>query len=108
MSQWVYTMLLPIETTFLVLISIYIWRHPRTSGARFCAVVTAMMIVWLVGDYLSRIGANYDAQLLGERIKYIGVVSVPITLLIFSWSYQGKVIPPFAPPSSQLLLTSLG
>jgi PAS domain S-box-containing protein len=92
MSQWVYTILLPFEITFLILISIYTWRHPRTSGARVCAIVAALMIVWLVGDFLSRIGTTFDAQLWGERIKYIGVVSVPVMLLIFSWSYQGKII----------------
>ncbi|MEZ5427902.1 MAG: diguanylate cyclase [Pyrinomonadaceae bacterium] len=73
-------------------ICLYAWNNPQTRGAKAFALSGFASIVWMFGDFVARISPNYAGQWIGELIRYVGVETLPVALLVFVYQFCGKKI----------------
>lgn len=110
MSASLHVVVLPLEGLALLAIAAYSWRQPDTPGARAFALMNAMLVVWLLGDLGVRLSDTFAAQLLAEKIKYLGVATAPVLLLESTLAYVDRAVSArwrgilFAVPAATLLM----
>ncbi|HYE73354.1 MAG TPA: histidine kinase N-terminal 7TM domain-containing protein, partial [Blastocatellia bacterium] len=92
MMNSVYAIVLPIVVLAMIVIATSMWRHRDAPGAKQYAGIIILAIVWMGGDWLSRVGPNWEWQLFGEKVKYLGVAAIPALLWIATTAYRGQSI----------------
>jgi len=69
-------------------LAVYAWRHRATRGATLLAVLLVAWAWWGAAYALELLaGANLPQKLLWAALKYVGVVTVPVTWLAFALVY---------------------
>jgi diguanylate cyclase (GGDEF)-like protein/PAS domain S-box-containing protein len=79
-------------TVISLTIGVYAWRNRGARGARAFAVLNFVTIVWILGDIVNRLNDTYTGQWIGESIRYLGGVSMPVALLVFVYQYCGRPV----------------
>jgi diguanylate cyclase (GGDEF)-like protein/PAS domain S-box-containing protein len=87
-----------IQTLYLIIavivssfICFYAW-HRQARGSRTFAIVCLSSIVWMSGNIIGRFSESFTRQWIGELITYIGIVTLPVALYVFTNQYCGKKI----------------
>lgn len=69
----------------------YAYRHRRAApGAQAFALLMAAVAFWSLGNTFQVAGADLPTKLLWAKIQYLGVVTVPLAWLAFTFSYAGR------------------
>lgn len=74
------------------ILSIYAWRNPQTRGSKAFVAACLASILWMLGDVVGRTITTYDGQWISEIIRYLGIISMPAILFIFTNQYCGREI----------------
>ncbi|MBS1793692.1 MAG: diguanylate cyclase [Acidobacteria bacterium] len=85
----IYLIFAIIVSTF---INLYAWRNPQTRGSRAFMAASVISITWLLGDVVCRLSTTMAGKWAGEEIRYLGIVLLPVSLLVFTFQYCGKHI----------------
>ncbi len=90
---------IPFPVIYLVLaiivssaINIYAWRNPQTRGSRAFVAAGLSSSFWMLGEVIGRLTENAGGQWIGEIVRYVGVIFLPVALLVFIYQYCGKNI----------------
>lgn len=93
MMHWVYTpyaLLLIGEAILLSPLVAYVWRRRQTPGALALMVVMLAMIEWELAYALELSGADLLTKVFWAKVKYLGILTLPLAWLIFAWQYTGR------------------
>jgi diguanylate cyclase (GGDEF)-like protein/PAS domain S-box-containing protein len=102
MSVTVYEVIVPIILLALAWVAVFAWRYINTPSARVFAQMVLCVMVWLVGDLYGRLAVRLNWQLFSEDIKYLGVTTAPVLMLMFTRSFLER---PFSRRAQALLLS---
>lgn len=75
-----------------LLLCVYAWRNRQARDAKPFTVACLASVCWMFGDVVGRLSETLDGQIAAELIRYVGVVFLPLTMLVFVYSYCGKRI----------------
>ena len=90
---WLYTpFALPLfaAAAGLPVIAYYAWRHRPAPGATPLTFIVAATAFWCASYALELLGGDLATKLLWAKVKYLAVVSFPITWLAFALEYTGR------------------
>ncbi len=90
---WLYTpFALPLfaAAAGLPIIAYYAWRSRPAPGATPLTFIVAATAFWCATYALELLGGDLATKLLWAKVKYLGVVSFPITWLAFALEYTGR------------------
>ena len=73
-------------------ISFYAWRNPHTRGSRAFAAACLISTAWMTGEFVARLGASFETKWAGEIIRFFGVTTMPVAMLVFARRYCGRDI----------------
>ena len=85
-----YMISLFVVAAIFALFALRAWRRRGTPGATALAVLMAAGAVWAVAYALSLGTAGPAMGMFWGEIKYVGIVVVPLTWLIFALQYTGR------------------
>ncbi|MBN1375629.1 MAG: hypothetical protein JXA01_05705 [Dehalococcoidia bacterium] len=68
----------------------YIWRRRSVSDARSLLLVLACIIFWSVGHIIEYAFNSLEVKLFSVNASYIGMVSLPVMLFLFSLSFTKR------------------
>lgn len=83
----IYLIFAIIVSTF---INIYAWRNSQTRGSRAFMAANFISILWMFGDVVSKLSVTFAGKWTGESLRYLGIVLLPVSLLVFTYNYCGK------------------
>lgn len=75
-------------------ISIFAFKNRETHGSRAFSLACISTIIWMLGDVIGRLSDSYSGQWFGEIVRYLGITTMPVVMLIFIFQYCGKKINP--------------
>jgi len=81
---------LAIAALLSVPLAFYLWDHRKTPGAKPAAVLLLALFVWSVGYCLEVTGVELLTKLFWEKIKYFGLVTLPVALFVFSLEFSRR------------------
>jgi hypothetical protein len=93
MMHWVYTpyaLLLIGEAILLSPLVAYVWRRRQTPGALALMVAMLAMIEWELAYALELSGADLLTKVFWAKVKYLGILTLPLAWLFFAWRYTGR------------------
>ena len=86
-----YIVPLLISSIITSIVAYYAWqRRATTNGALALALLALACAEWSFGYALEIAGANLPTKIFSGKSQYIGIVSVPLALVIFAYSYLTK------------------
>ena len=81
---------LAIAALLSALLTFYMWERRHTSGAKPAAVLMLALFVWSIGYCLEFMGADLPTKLFWAKIQYFGIVTIPVSLLLFALIFSGR------------------
>src|ERR687893_2277790 len=93
MMDWRYTLyviFLSVAAAILVGFALRAWRRRSTLGATALAVLMAAGAVWAVAYAMSLVATEPSMRIFWGEIKYLGIVVVPLSWVIFALQYTGR------------------
>ena len=85
-----YALLLAIAALISVLLAFYMWDRRNSSGAKPAAILLTALFIWSIGYGLEFLGVELETKLFWAKIQYLGIVTVPIALFLFSLEFSGR------------------
>src|SRR4028118_904662 len=85
-----YVIFLSVAAAMLVGFALRAWRRRSTPGATALAVLMIAGAVWAVAYAMSLGAAESSMRIFWGEIKYLGIVVVPLTWMIFALQYTGR------------------
>jgi len=73
-----------------VVLSISAWRRRSTPGVAPFAFLTLAVAEWLIGYAFEVMSEALSTKIFWAGLKYLGIVTVPITWLLFAIQYTGR------------------
>ncbi len=71
-------------------ILLYLVRFRNARGSKPMILACVSSTIWMVGEFAAVTSNTFIGQFSGEAVKFVGVVSMPIALLVFVSRYCGK------------------
>ena len=72
-------------------VAVYVWqRRVTASGAMALALLAFACAEWSLGYALEIAGADLPTKIFWGKSQYIGIVTVPLSWIIFAYSYSTK------------------
>ncbi|MCX6008406.1 MAG: PAS domain-containing protein, partial [Chloroflexi bacterium] len=87
---WSYMAALCLSVALSLILIGYVWPRRSASGAMPLLGILVSVIFWAVGYIMEYTSIQIDAKLLAMDISYIGVMTLPVMLLIFSLRYTHR------------------
>lgn len=87
--------ILPLVASSIVagLVSVYVWQRRTTaSGAVPLVLLGLASAVWSLGYALEIAGGDLPTKIVWGKIQYLGIVTIPLLWVIFTYSYASKGI----------------
>ena len=83
---------LPLIAAVLIsgFVAIYSWRHRATHGAIALAVLALALAEWAFTYGLEIAGADLQTKLFWAKLEYLGIVTVPLSWMIFAFDYANQ------------------
>jgi len=75
-------------TVISATMAVYGWRRRSDAGAAF-ALFMGSVTVWSAAQTVAVVTPAEGTRILAERVKWIGIASVPVTFLVFAARYAG-------------------
>ncbi len=66
------------------------WQHRKTNGSLAMIALVVATFVWTLGFLLESHSSTLEGQMLFNNIGYLGSLSVPVALLVFSVNYTSE------------------
>ncbi len=91
--RWQYTpYLLPLAVAAVVTVGVglYAWRRRPAAGAAGLAGLCLAVTEWLLAYALQVAGTDWATKTLWARVRYIGIVAVPLAWVAFALEYTGR------------------
>ncbi|CAN5885699.1 hypothetical protein BH23ACT11_BH23ACT11_15930 [soil metagenome] len=85
-----YTLPLLLATAILGSLAYYTWKRRSTPGAGTFALLMAAAAWWALMYALELSGADLDTKVFWAKVKYLGVVTLPLTWFAFALGYTGR------------------
>jgi PAS domain S-box-containing protein len=85
--------ILPLVVSFVItgLVAIYAWERRATASGAIALVLLALAIAeWSLGYALEIAGADLRTKIFWGKIQYFGIVTVPLSWIIFAYSYSTR------------------
>ncbi len=76
-------------TVISATMAVYGWRRRSDAGAAF-ALFMLSVTVWSAAQTLAVVAPGEGARAFLERVKWTGIVTVPVTFLLFAARYAGR------------------
>jgi len=71
-------------------LALYVWRRRPAPGAEPFALLMLAVAVWSLGYALELGCIDLRAQVLWAKVEYLGIVTLPVTWLVFALHYAGR------------------
>ncbi len=75
-------------TVVSVVLAAYGWRRRGDAGLAFAAFMLSVT-VWSAAQTVGLVATTLETRLFLERVKWLGIASVPVTFLVFAAQYAG-------------------
>jgi len=95
---------LAIAALVSALLALYFWERRNTVGAKPATVLMLALFIWSTGYMLEFMGANLETKLLWAKIQYFGIVTLPVSLLVFALEFSGHQSQVTAPQLAALII----
>ena len=84
--------LIPLFLTALILCSMaaYLWRRRFARGAAPFIITIVALALWVISYMLELSGVNLTTKILGFKLSFIGIVTVPTAWFVFTLLYTGR------------------
>jgi putative methionine-R-sulfoxide reductase with GAF domain len=92
MITWQYTPFLLLilgAGLFTTLLAFYTWRRRAIPGAWLLFAILATASIWSYGYAVEIAAATLPGKLIGLRLQYLGIPTLPVAWLIFAMTYTG-------------------
>ena len=80
---------LAIGPAILLPLAVYAFRHRRVRGAIWYCVLLLAIALWSAAYAWELAAPDFDQKLLALRIKYIGVIALPVAWIGFVLDFVG-------------------
>jgi diguanylate cyclase (GGDEF)-like protein/PAS domain S-box-containing protein len=87
---WSYMAALCLSAALSLILIGYVWPRRSAAGAQPLLGLLVSVIFWSVGYIMEYASNQIDAKLLAMNVSYIGMMSLPVMLLIFSLRYTHR------------------
>jgi PAS domain S-box-containing protein len=86
-----YILPLVVSSVIAGLVALYVWDRRATASGAMALVLLALAIAeWSLGYALEIAGADLPTKIFWGKIQYIGIVTLPLSWIIFAYSYSTK------------------
>jgi diguanylate cyclase (GGDEF)-like protein/PAS domain S-box-containing protein len=85
-----YVILLFIAAGLSIALAVYAWRRRIAKGGKAAFWLLLAITAWSLFYALELMSQNPPANFLFHKLKYFGVISVPLAFLIFALEYTGQ------------------
>src|SRR5918994_847828 len=86
-----YILPLLVASIIAVFVAVYVWRRRATASGAVPLVLLALAIAeWSLGYALEIAGADLPTKVFWGKIQYLGIVSMPLLWIIFTYIYLTK------------------
>src|SRR5918997_5465699 len=86
----IYVIFLSVAAAILVGLALRAWRRRSTPGATALAVLMVAGAIWAVAYAMSLVATEPSMRIFWGEIKYLGIVVVPLSWVIFALQYTGR------------------
>src|SRR5918998_248980 len=86
----IYVIFLSVAAAILVGFALRVWRRRSTPGATALAVLMVAGAIWAVAHAMLLVAAEPSMRIFWGEIKYLGIVVVPLSWVIFALQYTGR------------------
>jgi len=95
---------LAIAALVSALLALYFWERRNTPGAKPATILMLALFVWSTGYMLEFMGANLATKILWAKIQYFGIVTLPVSLLLFALEFSGRQSQVTAPRLAAIII----
>jgi len=73
-----------------LIVMIWLWPRRAAPGTKALMILLGAAAEWAITGAISRAYGNLALNIILAKIQYLGIVTLPITLLIFTLQYTGR------------------